>query len=371
MVKINEFAVEQYMNQYETNVRFNLAETCCDSISAQDLADMTGEDQFLKRMASVKLTYGPITGSSDLKTNYIKSLGLDSDIQNDNVLIMNGAIAANYLVFFTLIEPGDHVICVHPTYQQLQEVPSALGADVDFLHLKKEDGYVPNGKELRCLIQPNTKLIVLNNPNNPLGSSMSEALLREIVNVAKARNIYILCDEVYRPLFHSSETTPSVIELYPERGIITSSMSKVFSLAGIRLGAICANPSFIQDCERRRDYSTIAVSQLDDIVATHALKHAKVVIERNIQLARTNHKILEAWCAKHRVEWSESVAGTTAMLRLHHRIVDIGREHGVLLVPGTCFGWPGWVRIGYCCSTQELEAGLLVLDEIVDDYIER
>ena len=103
------------------------------------------------------------------------------------------------------------------------------------LHLRQENDYLPDLDELRRLVASGAKMICINNPNNPTGALMSTELLREIVEIARGAGAYVLCDEVYRHLTQTDDWCESIADLY-EKGISVSSMSKVFSLAGLRLG---------------------------------------------------------------------------------------------------------------------------------------
>lgn len=103
------------------------------------------------------------------------------------------------------------------------------------MNLRQENGYLPDLDELRTLVTPDTKMICINNPNNPTGALMSRELLEQIIEIARSADAYILCDEVYRHLTQTDEWCESIVDLY-EKGISVSSMSKVFSLAGLRMG---------------------------------------------------------------------------------------------------------------------------------------
>lgn len=115
--------------------------------------------------------------------------------------------------------------------------------------LKEECGYVPDVSELDNLVKSNTKLIVINNPNNPTGATVPKSVLGQIVEFAKERGITILADEVYSPLFHSlpdgQPAPPSVLSFGHEKTISTGSMSKAFALAGIRLGWVASRDKSI------------------------------------------------------------------------------------------------------------------------------
>ena len=166
---IKPFAVEEWMNEYEVGARFNIAETCVDSVSLDQLFALTGEDKarFLADFCTKRLTYGDIVGSPALRGGIC---GLYKTVQPDQVVPTHGAAGANHHVFCSLISAGDRVVSIMPTYQQLYSIPEALGADVAIMHLKQENGYLPDLAELKALVTPETKMICINNPNNPTGA---------------------------------------------------------------------------------------------------------------------------------------------------------------------------------------------------------
>lgn len=385
MVNLVPFGVEEWMDAHENSAKYNIAETCCASISVEDLQALA-EDPAEKSVnilsTSEKLTYGAIRGSEALRKNLsnLYSSKAPSRLPEDNVLITPGAIMANTLVFYSLVGPGDHVIVHHPTYQQLYEVPRSLGAEVDLWEAKAEKDWVPDLDELKALVKPNTKLIVINNPNNPTGAILPRNLMQDLVDFAETKSITILSDEVYRPIFHSVSPIdpafpPSILSLGYEHSIATGSLSKAYSLAGIRVGWIASRSQAIVDkIAAARHYTTISVSSLDQQVAARALSSSTIhaLLARNIGLARANLEILDKFVIKHDdvIEWVKPKAGTTAFLRFHRegKPVDAAKfcktlldETGVLFVPGLeSFGkrFPGYVRVGFCCETEVLKEGL-------------
>jgi aspartate/methionine/tyrosine aminotransferase len=153
------------MDKYETVAKYNTAETCCASISVDDLRALSEDKESnpLTELQSTKLTYGAIRGSDKLRTTLanLYSAKTPAQLPKDNVLITAGAIQANFLLLYTLIGPGDHVICHYPTYQQLYSVPASLGAEVSLWKSKEADGWQLDLEELKSLIRPNTKLIII------------------------------------------------------------------------------------------------------------------------------------------------------------------------------------------------------------------
>jgi aspartate/methionine/tyrosine aminotransferase len=163
MVKIEPFEVEQWMDRLETTPGvLNVAETCAASVSVEDLMSLCEDKDAPSPLSlSRKMTYGAIRGSEALRQRVASLFDRASDAEPlpaDNVVITQGAIAANFLTFYTLVGPSDHVICVYPTYQQLYSVPESLGADVSLWKLREENGYVPDASELEGLVRPNTRV---------------------------------------------------------------------------------------------------------------------------------------------------------------------------------------------------------------------
>ena len=171
---IKPFAVEEWMNEYEVGARFNIAETCVDSVSLDELPALAGADkaQFLTDFCAKRLTYGDIVGSDALRGGICK---LYKTVQPRQVVPTHGAAGANHHVFCSLIATGDRVVSIMPTYQQLYSIPEAIGADVAIMHLKQENDYLPDLEELRALVTPETKMICINNPNNPTAALLQAA----------------------------------------------------------------------------------------------------------------------------------------------------------------------------------------------------
>ncbi|KAK8122676.1 hypothetical protein PG984_011346 [Apiospora sp. TS-2023a] len=410
MVKITPFDVEQWMDAYENTPEvLNVAETCCSSISIDELVQFDerrrdGEEASRPGGAAfpldlgTRLTYGAIRGSEELRS-HISGMYQDAPrspnvVPPEQVLITQGAISANHLVFYTLIGPGDHVICVFPTYQQLYAVPESLGAEVSLWELQEADGWIPDIGRLKAMIKGNTKMIVVNNPNNPTGATIPRDILASIVEVAREHGIIVLSDEVYRPLFHDAKSTtppPSMATLGYDKVVVTSSLSKAWALAGIRVGWVASpDRGLIEQLATARDYTAISVSQLDDQVARYAL-HPSVrpgLLSRNLELAVRNLALLSQFVEAHRgqVSWVKPSAGTTAFVRFHSAkrggdpvedvqfCRDVLEKTKVMLVPGSkCFGhgqaFKGYVRMGYVCETAVLEESLTRLDGYLKEHL--
>ena len=372
-MKISPFAVEMWMNDWEKKCELNLAETCVESLTISELLALTGKnDDSLSELLTIKMTYGGIEGSDRLKAAITT---LYTDQTPENILTTHGAIGANALVYQALIEQGDEVITVVPTYQQHYSIPASMGADVRPLKLLPEQGYQLDIEELAALATSDTKLIVINNPNNPTGALLSLEKLHQIVEIARKSDAWLLCDEVYRGTNQSGTGfTPSIVDLY-EKGISTSSMSKSFSLAGLRLGWIAAQRSFIERVMVHRDYNTISVGRIDDHFAALALEHKDLVIARAQRITRTNLLTLSRWInGEPNISWVKPRAGTTALLNYdmetssHNLCIDILKKTGVMFTPGSTFDIEGAIRIGFGNTPDIVEKGLTRFSAYLKEY---
>lgn len=365
---IEPFGVELWMNEWETRCDWNLAETCVESLTIDQLLQLSGKnDTDLSALLSMKMTYGAIEGSDRLRRAII---ALYERQVVANIVVTHGTIGANMLVHKTLVNPGDHVVAVVPTYQQHYSIPASIGANVTPLQLREEDNWLPDLDKLRAMVTPDTTLIAMNNPNNPTGALLTRDLLDQIASIAREADAWILCDEVYRGTDQTGDgITASIADIY-EKGISTASMSKAFSLAGLRLGWIAAPEHLIKDIIIHRDYDTISVGMIDDHFAALALENKTAILARSQRITRGNLAILSDWVdSEAHVTWVKPQSGTTALLKYDFPIpsrtlcIDLLQETGVLLTPGAALNMEGYLRIGYANNPAILKAGLSRMSE--------
>ena len=362
-MKIRDFGVEIWMNEFENKCEFNLAETCVASLTIDQLLQLSGRnDTALSELLPMKLTYGAIDGSDRLRDNICD---LYASQRRENIVVTHGTIGANALIYETLVSPGDHVISVLPTYQQHYSIPESYGAEVDILPLREENAFLPDLEELSGLMRPDTRLIAINNPNNPTGSLMDRAFLTQIAGIARKAGAYVICDEVYRGIDQKGDGfTPSMVDVY-ELGISTSGVSKVFSLAGLRLGWIAAPTNVIEAVARHRDYNTISVGMINDYFASMALEAKDKILARSREITRTNLTVLEEWVeGEPSITWVKPDSATITLLKYDFDMpsrdfcVRLLKETGVLFTPGSALDMEGYVRIGFANDTKILRAGL-------------
>jgi aspartate/methionine/tyrosine aminotransferase len=373
-MQIKDFKVEQWMNEWETKCRYNVAETCTYSVTLDQLFDICGgsRDEFMAEFASRRLTYGDIEGNPEFLEGVCS---LYETVKPEHIIPTHGAAGANYLVLSTLVNPGDHVVSIMPTYQQLYSIPEMCGAELKLLHLEKEDHYHVDPAKLEALCDENTKLICINNPDNPTGALLSAEELQVIVDIAKKYDAWLMCDEVYRLLVQDDDGfTTSPVDLY-DKAVVTSSMSKVWSLAGIRLGwCITKSEELRHDLLSHRDYDLISCGMFDEAVAAFALAHAEKILERSRRIVRQNLAALMEWVdSEPHLSVVRPEAGTTALVYYDYDVdsyefcTRMIQTTGALVTPGDAFEEPRSMRIGYAYSdnVDDLKRGLAAISEFM------
>lgn len=360
---VSDFKVERWLNRYELDARYNLAETDAKPFTLEEVLSLGDKEALTRQIMRLSLGYNPTMGSEGLR-GLIASRYKGTDASE--VLVTVGAIEADFLLANVLVRPGDTVVVQFPAYQVLYAVAQARGAKVKPWVLSLDEGYEPNLEVLFDLIDDRTRLVVVNNPHNPTGATLSADKMRAILDLAEKKGFWVLSDEVYHDLtFEEGALSPPARSLSP-RGISVGSMSKTFGLSGLRLGWIAGPGDIINTCWAWKDYTSISNSPLSDFLAAVAIREVRKVNQRNLAVAKGNLEAL--------IEWFDTIPGLVRYTRPKAGLVcfphfdlpisteDFCRraylERGVLLVPGECFDMPGHIRFGYGGDSEAFGAGL-------------
>ncbi len=358
-MNLPEFLVETWMTNHENDCQYNLTDTCVECLSLKQLEDLC-HISIADELMNITVDYGPIVGSDRLKKGI---LGLYKTGDFDNITITTGTINANEMVLMTLLNPGDHVIAMIPSYQQMYSFPESLGCHVDFVSLKEENNWLPKIEDFKNVISHKTKMICLNSPNNPTGTFIEEDLMKQIISLAKQYNCYILCDEVYRGTI-SNQLPYSVSDIY-DQAIVTSSLSKVYSFAGLRLGWIKASKEIIDLINYRRDYHIISSGPIDDYLASIILENKDIILKRSEKICQLNKQFLAEWLQNEKhISCVIPEYGTVGFLKYDLDISSkefcekLQKEAGIFFVPGDCFDAGHHLRFGFGNDPKMIREGL-------------
>lgn len=361
-MQIKTIGVEDWLNVWEKSATYDIAQSTISSMTMDEILALDGEAgaTFYERLGREKMNYGWIEGSPDFKAEVAK---LYRNVDPDNILQTNGATGANLLALMALVEPGDHVIAEYPTYQPLYEIPRTLGAEVEYWRIREENGWNPDIEDLKKLVRPDTKLICINNASNPLGTVLPTETLEQIAEIAASVGAYVLSDEVYLPL-QDTESFVSMADLY-DKAVVSNSLSKTYSVPGVRIGWTVSNKEVADRFRVYRDYTMICDGVFNDALAVHVLRNRDKVLERNRAIVFNNLAIAQEWVDNEpRVSWVPPKAVSTSYIKLDIPVGDeefcksLLAEQGVLLVPGSRFELPCGARLGYCAPEATLREGL-------------
>jgi capreomycidine synthase len=281
------------------------------------------------------------------------------------VMATHGGTEANYLVMNGLLEPGDEVVVLDPCYQQLYAIAETLGCRLKKWPLRFERGFAPQLEDARKVIGERTRMVVVNFPHNPTGASITVEEQRELVECVAEVGAYLVWDVAFAELTYDRPPLPDANLLY-ERAISMGTLSKAYGLPGLRVGWCLAPPEVLERMIRVRDYMTLHLSPLVEFLARKAIENSDVLTGMRVRQAKTNMEIVRRWAEEHQdmIEWVPPQGGVSTFPRLTgvpdvdvfcHRL---GEEQRVLLVPGSCFGAPQHVRLGFGGGTAALEEGL-------------
>ncbi len=297
-------------------------------------------------------------GYTPLQHAIAKKCGVDPD----SVVAAAGTSMANHLAMATLIDPGDEVVIEQPTYELLTSTLLYLGAAVKTFVRNEDNGYALDPTEVRRAITPKTKLIVLTNLHNPSSVLAPESSLREIGELARSVGARVLVDEVYLDAVYTN--TPKTAYLLGPEFIVTSSLTKVYGLSGLRCGWILAEPGLALVMWRLNDLFASIPAHPAELLSVVALEHLEQIRERARKIVEADRALLRDFLARQDgISTPDTKFGTTAILRLTKGNVDdflarLRSEYETSAVPGHFFGLSNHFRIGMGVDTEMFREGL-------------
>jgi aspartate/methionine/tyrosine aminotransferase len=351
-MKLNDFKLERFFAKYEFTTPYLLCSSDCESFKVEELfeLDKNAEKDFKK----LWLGYTEYPGSLALRVE-ISKLYIHST--PENIIVFAGAEEGIFVFMNALLNPGDNIIVQAPCYQSLYEVANAIGCNVYEWVMNAENNWELDIDFLRKNITEHTKAIIINFPNNPTGYTISKEKLNKIIDIAKQHDIFILSDEVYRFLeYREEDRLPAVCDVY-DKGVSLGVMSKSFGLPGLRIGWIVTKDNaLLRKMASFKDFTTICNSAPSEFLAALALKHKEFILNRNLEIVKTNLQHLEAFFEKHsnRFAWIKPKAGPLIFPELKFTqnaeifCLDLIKKKGVLVMPGNQFNYSNnHVRIGF------------------------
>jgi aspartate aminotransferase len=293
-------------------------------------------------------------------------------IATDRIAVTASGNSALMVASQLLLTPGDRVVTVTPLWPNAVEIPKIMGGRVTCVSLEVRDGQwaLPLEKLLHALT-PDTRMLVLNSPNNPTGWTIQRAEQSAILEHCRLHGIWILADDVYERLIFSDgmRSAPSFLTMANERDrlIVVNSFSKAWTMTGWRVGWMVAPPTVLPDLASLLEYNVSCVSDFSQRAAAIALEQGEpYVLQTRAELGRTKNKLITALRPLPRLEVPDAdgamylflrVAGEDDSVRLATRLIE---EVGLGLAPGRAFGpeGEGWLRWCYAAEWKKNESGI-------------
>lgn len=371
-MKIPRFEMERIQCLYENEVKFNLSES---GVLPLRLDELLPDADQRAALAAERLCYPHSKGRARLRQNIAAFHGVGDD---ESVTCTNGGSEANYMTLWGLVDKTDRVAFMIPNYMQGFGIGTIYGRKVDTYRLALQKGDTGDLEwrldldSLNRAVKPNTKVIVVTNPNNPTGAVLNDAEMDAIVAAADRVGAWLVADEIYRGAEVAGPLTPSFAGRY-DKVIVTGGLSKAFGLPGLRTGWIVAPPKLIRHLVQYHDYLTLTPGFLSDYLADIVMEPARrnKILERTRSIIRTNLPHLEKWLASHdeTFEYARPRGGAICMIRYRlpissERLYNHFRQKcSVLVTPAAHFGITGkYFRVGFGYELAHFMAGLKTLD---------
>lgn len=367
-MQLKPFLLDMWLDTYEHDIEFNLAASEGPRWTLNEILSLASEEE-RHRFLNHKLAYSRPAGAEGLRA----AIADMQDVPADTVQVVTGASEALVILMWLAAEPGANVVLPRPGYPPFSALPESLGIEIRYYVVRKENDFRIDLEEIQQLVDRNTKLILVNSPHNPTGGTMSDAELDSLHDFTASRQIQLVSDEVYHPIYHGHPTKSA--SRLPHATVIHD-FSKAFPLSGVRTGWMIEH-----DAKRRerywnaRTYFSISNNTSGEMLAEIAMRRRDVVLGKTEQTATRNLRQLVAFMSEHRdmLAWIPPRGGVTAFPWLlsgenSRAFCQAAAEQGILLAPGDCWDAPSHFRLGFAAMTDKFPDALDRLGEFVKTW---
>jgi aspartate aminotransferase len=314
--------------------------------------------------------YGPAKGITELRIP-LANYWCTSNTKIENIMICPGARFAVYLAITTLLNPGDEIIVIEPAWPAYKDCALNAGIKVRTIKTTLETKWEPSIDQINSTINENTRMIILNYPNNPTGKELPENIQDGIIEIAKKHDLYVLSDEIYSE--YAPTNFKSVLEYDYKKSIITKSFSKSHAMTGYRIGWMIAEPSIIEKMSKLQALSLTNVSEPIQYVALGALG---ADTSENTKIIKSRLEALVKIAKDIGLEFIEPDGAIYLFAKTKYKDFDATKfsekllEHGVAIAPGEGFGdYKEFFRITAIDETR-LKEGMIILDTVLKESYE-
>lgn len=289
-------------------------------------------------------------------------------IEPQNILVSPGARFSIFLAISTLLNPGNELIVIEPAWPAYRDNALNSGIKVRTIHTTLENRWEPKIEEIENTINQNTKMIVLNYPNNPTGKILPEKLQDQIIDLAKKKNLYVLSDEIYSS--YAYKPWKSVLSYEYEKSIITQSFSKSHAMTGFRIGYAITTPEII---DKMSKLQALAITNVSEPIQYVAMKALSAEISNNSITMKKRLDAISKIAQGMDLEFMEPDGSMYLFARPKKENFDSVEftnkllDRGVAIAPGEGFGnYKGFIRISACQSEDTLNQGMQIIRDMLE-----
>ena len=352
-MQLPPFLLDKWIEQRHTAnppIDFDLASSTGPVWTLRELLAMAG-DGVVEQLLDTRLTYTNAMGTPALRT----AIAAMENVEPADVQVVTGASEALLILFFLAAAPDANVVLPRPGFPANTALAESFGIEARYYSIRAENEFRIDLDEIRRLVDPNTRIVLVNSPHNPTGAVLSDEEMVSMHDFCADRRIQFVCDEVYHPIYHGP-ASQSAARL-PHATVI-SDFSKALCLSGLRTGWIVdRDPARRERYLHARNYFTICSTVLSERLAVLALEHREAIYARAQSVASDNLALLDQIMAAHceTLRWIRPRGGMTAYPWLAEgsdarEFCQRLMRDGVLIVPGDCFGQPSHFRLGFAAS---------------------
>ena len=315
------------------------------------------------------LKYGQAKGMPIFREALAKyvSKKFNVNIQQDNIIVSPGARFSIFTAITTLLNPGDEMIVIEPAWPAYKDCALNSGIKVRTINTTFEDKWEPSLEQIKNTINSNTKMIVLNYPNNPTGKILNEKLQDDIIEIAKENNLYVLSDEIYSQ--YAKTNWKSILSYNYDKSIVTQSFSKSHAMTGFRVGYGIADSKII---EKMAKLEALCLTNVSEPIQYVAMKALEADTSNNTNTVQTRLDVLAQKASEMGLDFIAPDGAMYLFARVNQEGFDgvefanSTLEKGLAVAPGEGFGdYKNFIRLSACQDEETLVEGMSILSNIM------
>jgi aspartate aminotransferase len=322
------------------------------------------KNELLKTFEKKRIHYTQTNGVPTLR----KLIAQERSVKEENVIVTPGARFAVFSAMVSNLSIGDELIISEPAWPAYRDCANFIGVKVKAIRTNVEQKWDLDLDQLKQLISSNTKMIVLNSPNNPTGKIIREREIDDILKLARKNDIFVLSDEVYS--MYSYIPYKSILDFGYDRSIMVSSFSKSHAMTGFRVGYAISSKDII---DRISKIQAIAITSVAEPMQYAAIAAMNSNVIKNMTLIKKRLDFIKSELENLPCEFVNPDGGMYYFVRFNN-ITDVNKiifnllNEGVAVAPGIGFGetYFDFIRISACQPTKLLNDGLKILKKVTN-----